>query len=108
MTFRDIADDLGRRLERIAGASQEQRILARLVDVHCEQIKKLEQKWVHLFVDFDDLTQRTKRLEKKMAKSAPKSPTKAPLFTKADLPKNRSNAPPPKSGKAPAPKGKGK
>jgi hypothetical protein len=43
-----------------------------------------------------------------MAKSAPKSPTKAPLFTKADLPKNRSNAPPPSKGKAPAPKGKGK
>ena len=47
-------------------------------------------------------------------KSAPKSPTKAPLFTEADLPKNRSKAtpakgkaPPPKPAKASASKGKG-
>ena len=42
-----------------------------------------------------------------MAKTAPKSPSKAPLFTKADLPKNRSSAPPAK-GKAPPPASKGK
>jgi hypothetical protein len=43
-----------------------------------------------------------------MAKNAPKAPSKAPLFTKADLPKNRSSAPPAKGGKAPPPASKGK